>query len=320
MLEIRLAGPEDLRAIQNLLSICLLPTSDLRDGHTALFVAETERGIIGAGGLDDVGESVGMLRALAVMPGYRKQQIGRRLVQRLLAQAEELGLKKLFLLTQTACDYFIHIGFEPIERRLAPASVSESLLFRELNPADARLMMCQLGIAEPRSAHLSALSAGAPTAPGQALAAERARSHFDSGYFCAESVLLAVTEQAGIRSPLIPAIATGFCNGVARTWGTCGALNGAIMAVNLAYGRRRPGEPVAENYAAVRRLIEQFGRSCGATQCSELLGCDLDTAEGKRVYRDNRLQTQCREYVASASRIAAAIVQEKPALPDENAA
>lgn len=320
MLEIRQAGPEDLRAIQNLLSICLLPTSDLRDGHTALYVAETDRGIIGAGGLDNVGESVGMLRALAVMPGYRKQQVGRRLVQRLLAQAEEFGLKKLFLLTQTACDYFLHIGFEPIERRLAPPSVSESQLFRELNPADARLMMCQLGIAEPRSARLFGPGPEARTAPRLALAAERARAHFDSGYFCAESVLLAVAEQAGIRSPLIPAIATGFCNGVARTWGTCGALNGAIMAVNLVCGRRRPGDPVADNYAAVRRLVEQFGRTCGATQCSELLGCDLDTAEGKRVYRDNRLQSQCREYVASATRMAAAIVHEKLTLLDEDVA
>lgn len=320
MLEIRQAGPEDLRAIQNLLSICLLPTSDLRDSHRALYVAETERGIIGAGALDDVGESIGMLGALAVMPGYRKQQIGRRLVQRLLAQAEELGLKQLFLLTQTACDYFLHIGFEPIERRSAPASVSESLLFRVLNPADARLMMCQLGIAEPRLARLSDRGSEARAAPRLALAAERARGHFDSGYFCAESVLLAVAEEAGIRSPLVPAIATGFCNGVARTWGTCGALNGAIMAVNLVYGRRRPGDPVADNYNAVRRLIEQFGRNCGATQCSELLGCDLDTAEGKRVYRDNRLKSQCREYVASATRIAAAIVHEKQALLDEDVA
>jgi len=39
--------------------------------------------------------------------------------------------------------------------------------------------------------------------------ANRSRQLFESGYYCAESVLLAVAESQGIKSDLIPKIATG---------------------------------------------------------------------------------------------------------------
>ncbi|GBD95663.1 MAG TPA: C_GCAxxG_C_C family protein [Nitrospirae bacterium] len=68
------------------------------------------------------------------------------------------------------------------------------------------------------------------------------RELFDSGYYCAENVLLAIAESQGIQSDLIPKIATGFCSGISRTCGMCGALSGAIMSLNLLYGRSSPEE------------------------------------------------------------------------------
>ena len=44
---------------------------------------------------------------------------------------------------------------------------------------------------------------------------QRSRELFDSGFYCAESVLLAIAESQGIESDLIPRIATGFCSGIA---------------------------------------------------------------------------------------------------------
>jgi hypothetical protein len=44
--------------------------------------------------------------------------------------------------------------------------------------------------------------------------ARRSRELFESGFLCAESVLLAVSEAEGVRSDLIPKIATGFCSGM----------------------------------------------------------------------------------------------------------
>jgi hypothetical protein len=44
---------------------------------------------------------------------------------------------------------------------------------------------------------------------------------FSSGFFSAESVLLAIAESQGIQSDFIPRIAIGFCSGLSRISGMC---------------------------------------------------------------------------------------------------
>ena len=73
-------------------------------------------------------------------------------------------------------------------------------------------------------------------------APQRSLELFQSGFFCAESVLLAIAESQGIQSDLIPRIATGFCSGISRTGGMCGAVSGAIMGIGLVAGRNSPAE------------------------------------------------------------------------------
>ena len=55
--------------------------------------------------------------------------------------------------------------------------------------------------------------------------ADRSEELFRSGLCCAESVLQAVAEGLGIRSELIPKIATGLCGGISRTGNICGAVS-----------------------------------------------------------------------------------------------
>jgi len=309
VLEIRSAGPEDLGAIRVLLAVVRLPWQDIGEPDITFFVAESERGIIGVCGLENCGDGDAMIRSLGVMPGYRKQSIGRRLVQRASAHATEKKIGRLFLLTENASDYFTQLGFSRLDRKAVPANLRAKRLFSSLCPASASLMV-----------RLLEANGTADSATPCSRLAEMAKNHFDQGYHCAESVLLAAANHAGIRSPLIPAIATGFCHGTSRSWGTCGALNGAIMAVNLTHGRAGPNDPIAQNYTAVRRLVEDFGQSCGSTLCSELMGCDLDTRDGQRVYEKNRLHDQCREYVGVAARLAGQLIDEHATALDVRAA
>jgi len=132
-------------------------------------------------------------------------------------------------------------------------------------------------------------------------------SLLDSGFRCAEAVLLTVARQHNIESPLIPAIATGFCSGIAQTSGMCGAVSGGILGLNLVYGRDRADESAGKNYAAVQSLVAEFKTAFGATGCSELLGCDLATAEGKQSFRENKLHVRCREYTRAATKLALAL-------------
>ena len=141
--------------------------------------------------------------------------------------------------------------------------------------------------------------------------AQRARELFESGFYCAESVLMAVAEAYGIESDLIPKIATGFCAGIARTCGLCGAVSGAIMGIDLLTGRTSKETSPDANYALVRALLDEFRGRFSSTNCAELLGCDLGTAEGQAFFKDNRLRERCAEYTGEAARIAMALLAEK---------
>ncbi len=134
--------------------------------------------------------------------------------------------------------------------------------------------------------------------------AEASQRLFDTGYYCAESVLLGIAQERGIDSPLIPGIATGLCSGMARTSGMCGALSGGILALNLVHGRSQAGQSVERNYVAVQELISEFTTRCGATGCSQLLGCDLGTEAGQQTFREQGLAARCREYVGIAAGLA----------------
>ncbi len=138
--------------------------------------------------------------------------------------------------------------------------------------------------------------------------ARQSGAYFDEGYYCAESVLLAVCDHYGIQSRWIPKIATGFCSGVARTGGMCGVYTGAVMAVNLFSGRETPKASMEKNYRAVNRLTDLFNARFGTTACVELIGCRLDTQEGQRQFKQDNLIVKCRQYTVEATAMAMQVI------------
>ncbi len=142
-------------------------------------------------------------------------------------------------------------------------------------------------------------------------AGKRSRELFRSGFYCAESVLMAIAESHNVQSDLIPRIATGFCSGMARTRAQCGAVSGAMMAIGLLTGRRAPTESVEDSYALVQALMKQFAVRFGSTNCRTLLGCDLDTAEGQKIFKANHLIEQCYDYAEGATNIAMSLLEER---------
>jgi C_GCAxxG_C_C family probable redox protein len=137
---------------------------------------------------------------------------------------------------------------------------------------------------------------------------QRSKELFEAGFFCAESVLLALAEASGEQSDLLPRIATGFCSGMARTCGTCGAVTGAIIGLNLATGRSSPVESIDLNYALVQKLIRTFEQEFGSTNCADLIGCDVGSAEGQEFYAENNLAERCKHYTGEATRIALSLL------------
>ena len=77
-----------------------------------------------------------------------------------------------------------------------------------------------------------------------------AEDSFAAGFYCAESVVMAVAKAEGVDSGLLPRIATGFGGGMARTCGDCGALHDLAPSQNWtsARGARRAGEAIAAGF------------------------------------------------------------------------
>jgi len=139
---------------------------------------------------------------------------------------------------------------------------------------------------------------------------ERALEEFDKGFYCAESVLKVIADQQGISSELIPMIATGLCSGMARTCSMCGALSGGIIALSMVYGRKSSGESVEMNYKFVQKLISDFKKEFGSTNCQKLLGCDIGTEEGQETFNSKKLDLKCREYTGKATEFVSKIIIE----------
>ena len=141
-------------------------------------------------------------------------------------------------------------------------------------------------------------------------APQRSLELFRSGFFCAESVLLAIAESQGIQSDLIPRIATGFCSGISCTGGMCGSVSGAIMGINLVAGRNSPAESLEISYALIQKLIGRFERQYGSINCRQLIGCDLATETGQRYFMENHLMESCLQYAEGATSMALSLIAE----------
>lgn len=142
--------------------------------------------------------------------------------------------------------------------------------------------------------------------------AARASELFDkSGLLCAESVLTALCERYGRAGEFIPRMASGFCSGVARTGGMCGALSGAIMALGLLHGRDKGDESLETVYAMVQELMAEFRERFGVVTCMDLVGVDFRTAEGQQAFRERNLkQERCIPMAGAAAGMAQRIIDD----------
>ena len=137
------------------------------------------------------------------------------------------------------------------------------------------------------------------------------KDHFKkNGWYCAESVLLALSDAAGIKSEFIPKIATGFCAGIARNNGICGAVTGGILAISLLTGRNSPEDSVDDNYKMVIKLQKVFEDKYYSTNCFKLTNCDFNKPEGKARFEAENLKESCTEMVGEAIQIVLDIFKE----------
>jgi amino-acid N-acetyltransferase len=90
----------------------------IRDFH----VAEEDEQVVGVCGLNIVWANLAEVYALAVAPAYRGKGIGAQLVRAVIAEGQQLGIRKLMSLTYERA-FFERLGFDVVDRQSLPLKV-----------------------------------------------------------------------------------------------------------------------------------------------------------------------------------------------------
>lgn len=143
---------------------------------------------------------------------------------------------------------------------------------------------------------------------------EHAIGYVDQGFLCVESVLKALADMKGVESEYIPAISSGLAAGVARTCQICGAVSGAILGLGLWFGRREPVAGDRKPYWYSRLFLDRWMETHSTSNCTELLGIDLDDSEEYKVFKSEGMwENKCKRYIREATGLAYDILVEEGA-------
>ena len=126
----------DLERIETMLTKAGLPTAGVDAIIEDFSVVRDSQGHVVAAGVIEWHDGDGLIRSVVVDPAFRGQGIGTRLIDHLKASTD----RNLYLLTESATDFFRGLGFEPIDRSTAPSALRDSEEFRCLCGESAAFM------------------------------------------------------------------------------------------------------------------------------------------------------------------------------------
>lgn len=107
--------------------------------------------------------------------------------------------------------------------------------------------------------------------------AEQAINFHHKGYNCAQAVACAFADKTDLDVKTLFRLTEGFGAGMADTYGTCGAISGAVVILGLLNSTGNIDEEPyskAETYKIVKSMIADFRNKNGATICKDLKGID----------------------------------------------
>jgi amino-acid N-acetyltransferase len=122
------ATASDVPAVEALLSAAGLPLDGAAEALGLGVVARDGGAIAAAAAVERYGAS-GLLRSVVVAPDRRGTGLGREIVAAAESLARDEGIRDLYLLTETAIDWFPRLGWEVVDRPVAAAAVGDSVEF-----------------------------------------------------------------------------------------------------------------------------------------------------------------------------------------------
>jgi UDP-N-acetylmuramate: L-alanyl-gamma-D-glutamyl-meso-diaminopimelate ligase len=140
----RPAHREDMAAVRRVLEITELEEPARDDQQGSFFVLRNEDGVVGGVSLEVLGDDA-ILRALAVDPKFRGAGYGWMLADTAVNQARWRGVRRIYLLTEAASDFFAaKFGFRVVDRSTLSRQVAASEVFTR--PAAAQQVAMRLDL------------------------------------------------------------------------------------------------------------------------------------------------------------------------------
>ena len=137
---VKITEIENFSEAEALLSYYSLPASDLKSNdQIQLYGIYHNDNLVACIGIE-IYKKNGLLRSLAIKSHYKKQGLGKRLVEFIEDLCRQNGIREIYLLTESAENYFTKLGFIVSDRRSAPARIKTSTQFSSLCPASATFM------------------------------------------------------------------------------------------------------------------------------------------------------------------------------------
>jgi C_GCAxxG_C_C family probable redox protein len=133
-----------------------------------------------------------------------------------------------------------------------------------------------------------------------------ALDYFKKRFNCAQAVLMAFKDELNVPERELLKISTGFGSGMAEMQLTCGAVTGAFMVISLKEGRSEVEDTKSKEitYYLIEDFVEKFTDINKSINCLDLLGCDLHTDEGRKLYLEKNVRENiCNKCVKDAVNI-----------------
>lgn len=128
-MNIRKAKISDVESVHSLINqyadeglMLAKPRMALYENLRDFIVAEEDGNILGVGALHIIWEDLAEIRSLAVDREYVKKGIGKKIIDKLVSEAKELGIREVFTLTYKV-EFFEKCGFVKIDKEDLPKKV-----------------------------------------------------------------------------------------------------------------------------------------------------------------------------------------------------
>lgn len=127
------------------LSEAALPVDDLAMPGRSFYRFTWQGRFIGFVGCERIDDTSALLRSLVVVPAERGKGYGKEMAEWMLGRLAEQGIEDVWMITTTATDLGLGLGFVRAARERAPEGVRTTRQFTSLCPSSATLMHKSLG-------------------------------------------------------------------------------------------------------------------------------------------------------------------------------